>query len=86
MRVFFWAGGGAAFFPGASGFRFDGPGAVAGAWPKRPLVSLEVKMVATLSKLVSPGVSSSSCEKLRSRGTILKGQGRRKVISPLSKI
>ena len=36
----------------------DGPGAAAGALVKRPLVSPEVGMIASLGEQVSPGVCS----------------------------
>ena len=52
------AGGAAAFFTGAAGFGFTGPGAAAGALVKRPLGSLNVEMVASLVEQVSPGVYS----------------------------
>ena len=37
---------------------FDGPGAAAGAWVKRPLGSLDVEMVGSFGEQVSPGVCS----------------------------
>ena len=52
------AGGAAAFFAGAAGFGFDGPGVAARALVKRPLGSLDVEMVASLGEQVSPGVCS----------------------------
>ena len=78
-------GGAAAFFAGAAGFGFDGPGAAAGALVKRPLESLEVEMVASLGEQVSPGVCSRPFYELGGV-PVLQGQGRRRVISPLPKI
>ena len=79
------AGGAAAFFAGAAGFGFDGPGAAAGALVKRPLGSLDVEMVASLGEQVSPGVCSRPFNELGGV-LVLQGQGRRRVISPLPKI
>ena len=79
------AGGAAAFFAGAAGFSFNGPGAAAGALVKRPLGSLDVEMVARLDEQVSPGVCSRPFNELGGV-SVLQGQGRRRVISPLSKI
>ena len=78
-------GGVAAFFAGAAGLGFDGPGAAAGALVKRPLGSLEVEMVASLSEQVSPGVCSRPFNELGGV-PVLQGQGWRRVISPLPKI
>ena len=47
------AGGAAAFFAGAAGFGFEGPGAAGGAFVKRPLESLDVEIVASLGEQVS---------------------------------
>ena len=77
--------GAAAFFAGGAGCGFDGPGTAAGALVKRPLGSLEVKMVASLSVQVSTGVCSRPFNKLGGV-PVLHGQGRRRVISPLLKI
>ena len=79
------AGGEAAFFAGAAGFGFNSPGLAAGALVKRPLGSVQVEMVSSLGKQVSPGVCSRSFNEL---GGVLvqQGQGRPRVISPLPKI
>ena len=77
--------GAAAFFGGAAGFGFDGPGAAAGALVKRPLGSLEVEMVASLGEQVSPGVCSRPFNELGGV-PVLQGHGRRRVICPLPKI
>ena len=61
------AEGAASFFGGAAGFGFDGPGAVAGAFVKRPLGSLEAEMVASLGGQVSPQVCSSPFNEPRVR-------------------
>ena len=58
---------------------------MAGALVKRPLRSLNVEMVASLSKQVSPGVCSRPLNELRGV-PVLQGQGRGRVISPLPKI
>ena len=78
-------GGAAAFFAGAAGFGFDGPGAAVGALVKRPLGSFEVEMVASFGEQVSPGVCSRPFNELRGV-PVLQGQGRRRVISSLPKI
>ena len=70
---------------GAAGFGFDCPGAAAGAFVKRPLGSLDVEIVASLGKQVSPGVCSRPFNKLGGV-PVLQGQGRRRVISPLPKM
>ena len=79
------AGGTAAFFAGAAGFGWDGPGAAAGALAKRPLGSLEAELVASLGEQFSPGVCSRPFNEL-GWVPVLQGQGRRRVISPLPKI
>ena len=79
------AGGAAAFFAGAAGFGFNGPGTAAGALEKRPLGSLEVEMVANLGKQVSPEVCSRPFNELGGV-PVQQGLGRGRVISPLPKI
>ena len=50
--------GAAALFARVAVFGFNGPGVAGGALVKRPLGSLEVKMVASFGEPVSPGVCS----------------------------
>ena len=72
-------------FAGLAGFGFDGPGAAARALVKHPLGSLEVETVGSLGEQFSPGVCSRPFNELE-EVTVLQGQGRRRVISPLPKI
>ena len=75
----------AAFFAGAAGCSFAGPGAAAGAFVKRPLGFLEVEMDSSLAGQVSSGLCSRPFNELGGV-PVLQGQGRRRVISPLMKI
>ena len=70
------AGGGAAFFPGATGLGLnDDPDGAAGALAKRPCLSLGSEMVAICGEQVSPGVCSRPFKE-QGGVLVLQGQGR----------